>query len=129
MGLLMFPVIVNVLGPGYGSEKSVFLSFGFMNRAVRMPDEEYKNIEEDMFVDAENILNEHYEKAFGQTAGSYNYHISSSHLRELRRHGPLTEYTAYPFEGMYAEMRKCYAPGTRKFKKFSLNGNRNCIKI
>lgn len=114
MGLFLFPTIVKVLGVGYSHEKSVFLSFGFLNRAVRMPDNEYENLDPEMFDDAENILNEHYEKAYGTTAGSYNYHIVGSHLKELRFHGPLTNYTAYPFEGMYAELRKCYIPGTRK---------------
>ena len=79
-----------------------------------MPDEEYHSIDPQMFEDAVNILNEHYEKAYGMTAGSYNYHIVGSHLKELREHGPLTEYTAYPFEGMYSELRHCYTPGSRK---------------
>lgn len=114
MGLFMFPAIVKCLGNGFGHEKSVFLSFGFLNRAVRMPDEEYENIPLDMFNDAVNILNDNYENAYGATAGSYNYHIVASHLRELREHGPLTRYSAYPFEGMYAQMRKCYVEGTRK---------------
>lgn len=123
MGLFMFPVLVKCLGPQYGHEKSVFLSFGFLNRAVRMPDEEYNNIPEDMFLDAVNILNEHYEEAYGPTAGSYTFHIVGSHLREIREHGPMTKYSAYPFESMYGDMRRCFVEGTRKIKFGHVFGN------
>lgn len=116
MGLFLFPLLVQSLGQGYGHEKSVFLSFAFLNRAVRLPDDEYALIPAEMFDEAVNILNEHYEEAFGSTAGSYNYHIVTSHLRELREfaEGPLTNYSAYPFEGMYADMRNTFIEGTRK---------------
>ena len=116
MGLFMFPVLVKCLGEAYRHEKSVFLSFGFLNRAVRMPDEEYEQIPESMFDDAVNILNANYEEAYGPTSGTYNYHIVASHLKELREFGPLTKYSAYPFEGMYAELRRSFVEGTRTLK-------------
>ena len=64
----MFPVIVRHLEHGKGKEKSVFLAFGFLNRAMRMPDEEYNEIPEDCIDDALNILNEKYDQAYGETA-------------------------------------------------------------
>ena len=85
-----------------------------MNRVVRLPENEYQHIGRELFKDAENILNHNYEKVYGPTAGTYNFHIVGSHLDEIREHGTLTTYSAYPFEGMYAEMRQCFTPGTRK---------------
>ena len=78
-----------------------------------MPEDEYECVPEAMVDDAVDLLNEHYEEAYGQTAGTYNCHIVCSHLKELREAGPLTSYNAYPFEGMYAEMRRAFRPGTR----------------
>ena len=90
----------------------MFLSYAFLSRAMRMPDEEYGGIPEGMVEEAESILNYHYPKAYGETAGSYNFHIVGSHLQEIRKQGPLTDYNAYPFEGLYAELRRSFVPGT-----------------
>ena len=105
-------MILRSLGANRSHEKSVFLSYSFLSRAMRLPDEEYGAIPEEMIVEAESILNEHYTAAYGETAGSYNFHIVGSHLREIRRQGPMTQYTAYPFEGLYAELRRSFVPGT-----------------
>lgn len=84
---------------------------------MRNPNEEHAIIPPEMITDATNILNEEYERAYGKTAFSYNIHIVGSHLPEIREAigGPLTEYSAYPFEGLYAEVRSCFSPGTRRF--------------
>ena len=81
MGLFLFPIIVRCLPSSKGHEKSVFIAFGFLNRAVRLPDDEYQNINEDYIDSALNILEEHYEKAYGVTANTYNFHVISAHLR------------------------------------------------
>ena len=82
---------------------------------MRMPDEEYNEIPEDCIDDALNILNEKYDQAYGETANSYNYHIVCSHLKEIREvQGPLTNFTAYPFESSYSELRRSFQVGTRK---------------
>ena len=112
--MFMFPSIIRSLPSDRPHEKSVFLSFSFLSKAMRLPDEEYVNIPEVMVEEAESILNAHYPRAYGDTAGSYNFHIVGSHLREIRAHGPLTEYNAYPFEGLYAELRRSFVPGTSK---------------
>ena len=114
MSLFMFPMILRSLGNTRGHEKSVFLAFSFLSRAMRLPDKEYTRIPLEMLEEAESILNNHYPKAYGDTAGSYNFHIVGSHLREIRKQGPLTEYNAYPFEGVYSELRRSFVPGTRK---------------
>ena len=114
MGLLLFPVIARHLEASKRHEKAVFLSFGFLNCAMRLPDQEYHCVPVGQIDDAIGILNESYEKAFGVTAQTYNFHIVASHLKELREQGPLTRYTAYPFEGSYAELRRSFQVGTRK---------------
>ena len=119
MGLFAFPLIVRCIPQHKGHEKSVFISFGFLNRAMRLPEDEYQGIDQEMIDTAFNILEEHHEKAFGQTANTYNFHIISAHLKEIRAHGPLTTYTAYPFEGSYAELRRSFIPGTRKCSRHS----------
>ena len=81
---------------------------------MRLPDEEFLMVDEAEIDDAFNILNESYIEAYGETANTYNAHIVMSHLRHIRRQGPLTEYNAYPFEGSYAELRRSFQVGTRK---------------
>ena len=104
--MMLFPALVKSLPRGqYEAESAVFLSFGFLNRAVRQPENEYQLVQEEMFTDATNILNENYEKAFGATACSQNFHLVGSHLREIWEEcGPMMNYSAYPFEGLYAEI-------------------------
>ena len=114
MSLLLFPAILKCLGPDKRHEKSVFMSYSFLSRAMRMPDNEYMEIPEEMIDAATDILNRHYEAAFGPTAGTYNAHIVSSHLKQIREAGPFTNHNAYPFEGMYSDMRRSFVPGTRK---------------
>ena len=117
LGLFAFPLIVRCLPKSKGNEKSVFMAFGFLNRAMRMPEEEYRGIPEAFLLEAMEILNGAYEAAYGRTANSYNYHIVASHLMDIRdkMNGPLTKYTAYPFEGSYGELRRAFMAGTRKF--------------
>ena len=87
-------MILRSLGPDRPHEKSVFLAYAFLSRAMRLPDVEYQAIPEEMIQEGESILNEHYPRAYGDTAGSYNFHIVSSHLQEIRRQGPMTDYNA-----------------------------------
>ena len=82
---------------------------------MRLPDEEYAEIPVSMIEKAEQLLSSQYELAFGPTANSYNYHIVSSHLREIRREGLFTDYSAYAFEGCYGDLRRSYIAGTRTF--------------
>ena len=116
VGTFLFPLLVRCLGQDKPHEKSIFISLGYLSRAMRLPDEEYNAIDRDIIADASNIFNEHYAAAFGPTAGSYNFHLFGSHLEEIREFlgGPFTASNAYPFEAQYAEMRRSYTSGTRK---------------
>jgi len=115
VGLYLFPIIVRCLpASGKGHEKSVFLAFSYLNRCMRLPEEEYQHVAEDMIDEALNILSDSYEKAYGLTACTYNYHLVTAHFKHLRAHGPLTTHTAYPYESSYAEVRRSFVAGTRK---------------
>ena len=116
LSLYAFPVIAKCLEPAKLREKKIFTAFGFLSRAYRLPEDEYEYVPREMLNIATNYINDNYTQAFGETAGSYNYHMVSAHLPEIReRQGPFTMHNAYPFEGSYAEMRKSFIPGTRKF--------------
>ena len=112
--MYLFPMIVRALGPLKIHEQSVFLSYAFLSRCMRMPDDEFEVIPDAMITKATDILNHHYIAAYGETAATYNFHIVGSHLQEIRQHGPFTRYNAYPFEGLYAELRRSFVPGTSK---------------
>ena len=113
--MFAFPVIAKCLEPAKLKEKKIFIAFGFLSRAYRLPEDEYEFVPRRILDTATDYINDNYTHAFGETAGSYNYHIVSAHLPEIRDlQGPFTCHNAYPFEGSYAEMRKSFIPGTRK---------------
>ena len=114
--MFSFHILVSCMGREKNHEKSVMLSFAFVSRAMRLPEAEYRVIPEEMINRASEILREAHEQAFGPTAGSYNYHIVSSHLQFIRQQiGPFTEHNAYVFESSYGDIRRSFMPGTRKF--------------
>ena len=115
LSMFTFHLLVSCMGREKTHEKSVILSFAFLSRAMRLPTEEYQNIPENMIDRASQILSEHHELAFGQTAGSYNYHIVGSHLKFIRNQiGSFTEHNAYVYESSYGDICRTFMPGTRK---------------
>lgn len=115
MSLFLFPVVSKCLGPEKLREKKLFTAYGFLSRAYRLPEEEYEYVPVETLQTATKFINDNYTQAYGETAGSYNFHFVSAHLDEIReRQGPFTMHNAYPFEGSYAEMRRSFIPGTRK---------------
>ena len=115
MTMFLFPLILECLEIEKFREKSVFLSYAFLVRAFRLPDEEFELVSQNNIDEAVNILVHSYEGAFGQTACTYNYHHVVSHLSKYREKGPFTEFSAYGYEGTYATVRRSFCPGTRKY--------------
>lgn len=117
LSTVVFPLIVRCLEEEKAAEKSLLLAFAFISRACRLPDGEYQCIPKNMLDNAMNIMSESFDLAFGRESGTYNTHITFAHLRHIREFQgePFTEFSAYEFEGSYAEMKRCYASGTRKF--------------
>ena len=117
--MYLFPIVLECLELEKFREKSVFLAFGFIARAFRLPDAEFALVKKEDLDEAVNILVVNFEGAFGLTAGNYNYHHVVSHLQKYREKGPFTETSAYGYEGTYATVRRSFCPGTRKeFPKF-----------
>jgi len=118
---VLFPIFVRCLEPEKVAEKSLLLAFSFISRACRLPEEEYKCIPKKMLDDSMNIMAEAFDLAFGPASGTYNSHIVFAHMRHIRemQDEPFTEFCAYEFEGSYAEMKRCYSAGTRKFLHFN----------
>ena len=115
LSMYAFPILIGCLGAEKSNEKSVLLSFAFLSRAMRLPEEEYQKIPAEMIDRASNILLECHEKAFGPTAGTYNYHIVGCHLPFIREQlGSFSKISAYCFESSYGDMRRNFMPGTRK---------------
>ena len=114
-GLFHLPIILPCLPREKNGEKSIYMAFTFLNRAVRLPDQEYVMIDQDMLTMAEEIIDDLYKICFGDTACTYNFHHTVTHLRHIRDKlgGPLTKLSAYPFEGSYSDMRRSFIPGTR----------------
>ena len=112
--LFFFPIAVKCLEIEKFCEKAVFISFSFLSRAFRLPDDEFSQVPELELQEAVNILVHNYEGAFGLTACNYNYHHVTSHLKKYREKGPFTEFSAYAFEGTYAMVRRSFTPGTRR---------------
>ena len=73
VGIYLFPIIVRCLpASGKGHEKSVFLAFSYLNRCMRLPEEEYQHVAEDMIDEALNILSDSYEKDLVRVAPDCN---------------------------------------------------------
>ena len=115
LSMFAFHIMVGSLEPHKGNEKSVMLAFAFLARAMRLPNEEYEKIPKEMIYRAGNILMENHEKAFGSTAGTYNFHIVGCHLDFIRDQiGPFTDINAYVFESSYGNLRRNFMAGTRE---------------
>ena len=112
-----FHIIVSCLEEQKRAEKSTILAFAFLARAMRLPDDEFEQIPETMLDRASEILMIKHEEAFGATAGTYNFHIVSCHLKFIRESiGCFTDVNAYDFESSYGDIRRSFIPGTRKYK-------------
>ena len=98
-------------------ERSVWLYLTFMVRACIVPQEEFHAISlSDIDFSSENFYLL-YEKLFGAQNCTYNTHVVSAHIVNMRYHGPLTLTLAFQFENFYGEMRNAFVPGTQSTLK------------
>jgi hypothetical protein len=105
LSMFAFHVIIASLEIYKQHEKSTVLAFAFLARAMRLPEAEFQEIPENMIDRACEILRESHEKAFGVTAGSYNYHLVGCHLKFMRETlGKFTDHNAYVFESSYGDL-------------------------
>ena len=88
-----------------------------MLRSCIIPEEEFTPVNKD---DIETCCTEFYtlfEKLFGSRNCSYNVHIISAHLLQMREKGPLPQTSAFCFENFYGEVRNSFVPGTQSTLK------------
>lgn len=114
--LFFFPHILQCIESN-AKERKLWLLLVFMIRSCILPTAEFLQYHLDK-LDA--ICEEFYilyEKLFGQINCTYNTHVVSSHLVEMRAHGPLTLTSAFGFEAFYGEMRHAFVPGTQSTLK------------
>ena len=109
--LFFFPYVLECLEKN-AKERSVWLYLAFMIRSCVLPDSEYFNVDVNQIVLSCEKFYKLYEKLFGPNNCTYNTHVLSSHLPQLRELGPLTKTSAFKFESFYGEIRNSFTPGT-----------------
>ena len=109
--LFLFPLVINCIDRN-AKERRLWLLLAFMIRACVLPSDEFHKVS---LIDIEYCCSEFYklyEELFGPCNCSYNTHVVSCHLIEIRAHGPLTFTSAFGFENFYGEVRHSFCPGT-----------------
>ena len=106
-----FPIVVQTLELN-AKERHIWLLLAYMIRSCIIPTKEFQATDLNKIRESCQKFYSLYEKTFGSYNCSYNTHIVSSHLSEMRAHGPLTLTSAFGFENFYGEMRKSFVPGT-----------------
>lgn len=114
--LFYVPIVLKCIDKP-AQERKVWLLLCYMIRACVLPIQEFKAIDLEELRELCHQFYELYERLFTQLNCTYNTHIISSHLIELRYHGPLTFTSAFRFESFYGEIRNSFTPGTKSTLK------------
>ena len=109
--LFLFPIVVECMEPN-SKEAQLWLLIAFCIRACILPDTEFLNVKSKMIQQSCEKFYSIYENLFGTHNCTYTIHIVCSHLLNMRKHGPLTDTSAFKFENFYAELRRSFVPGT-----------------
>ena len=112
LALFYFPLILNCIEPNH-KERHMWLYLSFMLKACVLSIEEFRPFPLPLLDRCTKAFYGLYEQLFGPKNCTYNTHVFSSHLIEMRYHGPLTSTSAFPFESFYGEMRNSFVPGTQ----------------
>lgn len=114
--LFFFPLVIQCIGKGE-KERNLWLLLVYMIRSCILPNDEFKQIDLDILQKLCHDFYVLYEKIMGLQNCTYNTHVVSSHLIEMRYHGPLTLTSAFGFESFYGEIRNSFTPGTQSTLK------------
>jgi len=117
--MAFFPCILKSLGEGKSEEKKLITAYAFLCRAVRLPENEFEQVPNEMLEEAVAIMTTSFFKCFDETSGTYNAHIVLCHLQFIRQNWDFNKHSAYAFEALYAEMRNSFVPGTCKCLLFN----------
>jgi len=123
LALIYFPYVLENLPQTNYADKQMWACMVFVLRACVLPEDLY-DFETNM--DHVKRLNEKFltlhEIVFGDIKSTYNYH-QWYHMPDYRSlHGPLTEFSAFPFESSYAQLVNAFCAGTASTGKQILEG-------
>ena len=107
--LFFFPLILNCIEPNE-RERNMWLYLTYMIKACVVPKEEFRPIPLQKIEHCMKSFYSLYETLFGVRNCSYNTHVTSGHLLEMRYSDPLTCTSAFPFESFYGELRNLFCP-------------------
>lgn len=110
--LFFFPIVLDCIDDEFKTEKQAWLHLVFMVRACVIPNNEFRNINENHVKSACTKFYKLYEKNYGQKNCSYSIHVVASHILTIRGHRPLTYKSAFKFENFFGEVRHLFHPGT-----------------
>ena len=109
--LFFFPIVIKCIEP-QAKERRLWLLLAYMTRACVLPNTEFETFDHDVIEYCGRHFYNLYEQLFGVLNCSYNTHVVSCHMPEMRVHGPLTLTSAFGFESFYGEMRHAFTPRT-----------------
>lgn len=110
--LFFFPIVLDCIDEEFPQEKRIWLHLVFMIRACVIPNDEFRNVNDNNVDNACKKFYLSYEKAFGPTNCTYSVHVVGSHMSQVRGNRPLTYKSAFKFENFYSEMKNMFYPGT-----------------
>ena len=109
--MFFFPLVVNCI-EAPAKERNLWLCLAFMIRVCTIPKEEFRIVSLALIERVTKQFYSLYQELFGMKNCTYNTHVLTSHLIEIRFHGPFTATSAFPFESFYSELRNSFVPGT-----------------
>ena len=109
--LFFFPLIVQCMEPT-AKKRKLWLLLAYVIRSCCLSNDEFEYISDNHITNLCHQFYALYEKLFSVHNCTYNTHIIGSHLLLMRRNGPLSFTSAFPFESFYAELRHSFTPGT-----------------
>ena len=114
--IFYFPIVTKCLN-GKKNEIKVWEMLSFMIRACILPENEFENVNQNQISYCQKNFYLLFQKLYGCKNCTYSIHTMSSHLKQMRAPGPLTETSAFRFENFYAELRRSFQPGTNSVVK------------
>jgi hypothetical protein len=102
----------------YRPERQIFAALAYLVRAYVLPDREYAALDQEHLIATAETLLTHIEANYGMKVMSYNNH-QIRHFNLFRKRGNFAKRSAFPAEGMFAQVRRGFEPGKKLHKSHS----------
>lgn len=121
--LAFFPGFLRCCTVGKASRlETLLMQLVFIYRAYLVPNSHFAQQDLGGLKDVCKAFCIRFRQLFGKKNQFYNLHLIA-HLHETRIHkGPLTEYSAFPFEAFYGRVKRTQTPGTSSLGLQSVRG-------